>query len=284
MLRASPIDWCEGNRPEINPFGVMELHNTWTNIAYVIAGIAFICRVRQNLSSRSNSILKRSSSGHNYQNDGNIHNGTSNSKAIKLDYLYVAFGLSVIATGIASAWFHATLIFVAQKADEIFESLACLCLLYLNRHPLSRVSAISVHRRSSWLTPVVRTPTTMVFAGFHAIAMCIAIIFIPEAFCEIHLIATVLYTFGIASGRIAAIKDDKARHDIKHLFFTAFVCVAFAFFCWIIDFALCSPFVQSLNLHAFVWHPLTALALYYGGIASLLLDHHLVHQLQEKQR
>ena len=32
--------------------------------------------------------------------------------------------------------------------------------------------------------------------------------------------------------------------------------------------AFCTPFVQSLNLHAYAWHTLTATAFYFGGAGS----------------
>ena len=42
----APIDWCEPNRPEHNLFGVKELHNTWTNVGYMLAALLLGCRHR----------------------------------------------------------------------------------------------------------------------------------------------------------------------------------------------------------------------------------------------
>ena len=36
------------------------------------------------------------------------------------------------------------------------------------------------------------------------------------------------------------------------------------FFAWLLDFNFCETF-QPYHLHAFAWHPLTALALYFAG-------------------
>lgn len=40
---------------------------------------------------------------------------------------------------------------------------------------------------------------------------------------------------------------------------------------WLVDVFACSPLVQALNLHAFVWHFLTAMALYEAGNTCAIL-------------
>ena len=54
--------------------------------------------------------------------------------------------------------------------------------------------------------------------------------------------------------------SDKARVSFAY----ALVSVALGFFAWLLDFNFCSTF-QRFNLHAFAWHPLTALALLFAG-------------------
>jgi hypothetical protein len=96
LFGPAPIDWCEPNRAQTNPYGWEELHNTYTNLAYVIAGISLF------LKSRSSPDLDRP--------------------------FFFAFCFFTILTGVTSAWFHATLIYVAQKADEFFETASVVAL------------------------------------------------------------------------------------------------------------------------------------------------------------
>jgi len=104
----SPIDWCEPNRPQTNPLHVQELHNTWTNISYVIAGFALIPKLN------------------------------------RCNPLYQFYVLSIVMTGLTSAWFHATLIFISQKSDEFFENAAVVSLLYAQlSDPISTTKKVS---------------------------------------------------------------------------------------------------------------------------------------------
>ncbi len=89
LFGPSPIDWCEENHPERNPWQWEELHNTWSNIVYVILGVAMaVAHLKQ---------------------------------PYPTDPLFLLVCVSGTMTGITSAWFHATLIYVAQKLDEFFE-------------------------------------------------------------------------------------------------------------------------------------------------------------------
>jgi hypothetical protein len=82
-LPTAPIDWCEANYAWTND--VAELHNTWTNLAYVAVGLACLARCRR---------------------DG-------------LPVVFWACGASIVLTGIFSACFHATLWLVFQRLDEV---------------------------------------------------------------------------------------------------------------------------------------------------------------------
>ena len=232
LLGPAPIDWCEPNRPETNPFSIMEWNNTWSNIAYIIAGLSLLFRW---------------------------------SFSPNRDPLFLAYGVFVVLTGVTSAWFHATLLFVAQKADEFFESASVVALLYFHLLP-------AADRKVQ--------PSTRFFAfSAHTVALGLGVICIPELFCEVNLILSVLLCFKTALARVSTVTDRATQFAHRDKFYTAFLAAGLGFALWGIDRAFCDVTnVQSLNLHAFGWHPLTAAALYLGGAASLDTSNSLAKQ------
>jgi len=222
----SPIDWCEPNRPQTNPLHVQELHNTWTNISYVIAGFALIPKLN------------------------------------RCNPLYQFYVLSIVMTGLTSAWFHATLIFISQKSDEFFENAAVVSLLYAQlSDPISTTKS--------------QKANLFFLFSLHVTLLGLGVVFIPSVFCELHLITVVLATFTCATRRVSSLPLAADRNAVLSHFKSALLCAAAGFGCWMLDFFLCHE-MQGLYLHAFAWHPLTALALYKGGDGSICLDEKLI--------
>lgn len=90
----APIDWCETNYTA-NTY-IAELHNTWTNIAYIFTGFIVVFK----------------------------------SYKISLPIQFYICGLSMILTGIFSGIFHATLWYWMQRLDEIFENLILITMIH----------------------------------------------------------------------------------------------------------------------------------------------------------
>lgn len=235
LFGPAPIDWCEPNHPDDNPFNVQEFHNTWTNIAYVLAGAIPL-----------------------------VYSWTRH-QHLEQDPLYTLSCLSVILTGITSTWFHATLIYAAQKSDEFFESCAVLFMAYSMGFPLVSTEPIPNRNEYKW--------KRLVIAMTHCTLLGLGVLYIPEVFCEVHLLGAVLcavYFFGVK--RIPAISDLKVRANAKKYSDTGVLVSAIGFAFWIIDMAFCNEFVQGLHLHAYAWHFCTAYGLYNGCITTRMVD------------
>ena len=91
------IDWCEANY--VSTSLVAELHNTWSNVFYVIVGTAALVAVRRQ----------------------------------RLPVQFAACGTLIVFTGIFSALFHATLQLFMQRLDEIFENGILIAMLHSDR-------------------------------------------------------------------------------------------------------------------------------------------------------
>lgn len=199
----APINWCESDF--VVPY-VAEYHNTLTNIAYVIASLSLLRQWTSIPMSRSNNLL------------------------------FVFFVLCLMLTGITSGWFHATLIWAAQKADEIFENWTVISLYHLGT--LNRDANLSLF-----------------FA--HCIVVATGIWCIPTLFCEIHLI---VLSFATAWRYSQLILPPLIARSVYKAAFLAI----FGFACWLLDFFFCGSF-QHMHLHAYGWHILTAIALHEAG-------------------
>jgi len=101
----APIDWCEDNYS--SSAYVAELHNTWTNIFYVVAGACVIFKCH----------------------------------SLSLPLQYYACGLSIILTGVFSGLFHATLWYWMQRLDEIFENAILITMIHSDRPHAFSVSS-----------------------------------------------------------------------------------------------------------------------------------------------
>jgi len=215
---SAPIDWCEANFVQnVAGFKIAEINNTITNAAYILAAIA---------------LLKNSKLQHFSSNEGRI---------------FLLYCVALLLTGLTSCWFHATLIWIAQKADEIFENCTVMVIFH---GTFTNLSSKDLLRR----------------VYVHAVLVSLCIILIPVAFCEVHLIIisfTTVYRF--SQGKLEL-------REQTHLGKTA-VYAAVGFACWLLDFFACSTF-SAYYLHAFGWHCLTGMALYEAGLllhAKLLI-------------
>ena len=254
LLGPSPIDWCERNLPHENPWQWQEFHNTWTNIAYVVGGVAALWVRWQAINASKKSQQQQQS-----QNQGN---------SSSMDFLYILSCLSLMLTGVTSAWFHSTLIFIAQKADEFFENASAVAMIYclLPYHWQQKNSPTdsSSMTHYGWVCLI------------HLLLLGAGLICIPEVFCEVHLVVSLLTCRYLATCCIQSIDDKDVQRDITFTMNIATALGLTAFALWAVDFTHCTPFVQSLNLHAFAWHFMTALGLFLGCMVvhsiSLSLD------------
>ena len=109
--RGTPIDWCEANYA-VSPH-VAEFYNTASSACYVVAGLSCLRRAR------AHAPLRR---------DGH----------------FTLAAIAIILTGVFSAWFHATLTWRSQKADEAAENAALVLLMRASQGlPCGPPSAIS---------------------------------------------------------------------------------------------------------------------------------------------
>jgi len=175
---------------------------------------------------------------------------------LQRDVIFYAFCINTILTGITSGWFHATLIYTAQKADEFFENAAVLSLMYF--HIMRKGGGRPASKR-------------YFIYSLHVTLLAIGVLCVPEVFCEVHLILIVLVCFGRALYTIKSLPDGSAKTGIRSQFTKSFTAAGVSFAFWLVDFLLCSSFVRSLNLHAFCWHFGTAAALLWGGTGSMEL-------------
>ena len=207
---SAPIDWCEANYvQDVAGFRVAEINNTITNAAYILAAVF---------------LMRNSKLSHLSRNEGRI-------------FMFYCFAL--LMTGVTSGWFHAKLIWIAQKADEIFENCAVMVLFHST---FTNLSSKGMLQR----------------VCAHAVFVALGVILIPVAFCEVHLIIMSFATvYRFAQGSLEL-------KEKSHLGKTA-VYAASGVACWLLDFFACSTFSQYY-LHAFGWHCLTGMALYEAGL------------------
>lgn len=242
LFGKAPIDWCEENHPESNPWHWQELHNTWTNAAYVMVGITLAAAHMK--------------------------------QKCPTDPLFLLACFAGIMTGVTSAWFHATLIYIAQKSDEFFENAMIVAMTYCMMFPLVQPSS---------KTPPSKGATRYLTCLTHMALLAFGTVFIPEDFAEIHLVMAVLTFFWKVTERTNLVLDPKVQEKSRFYRNWAFLSAIGAFALWGVDRAHCTPFVQSLNLHAFAWHWGTALALLLGSVSVMLvLDSHWMQSMSMK--
>ena len=137
-----------------------------------------------------------------------------------------------------------------QKLDEIFENWTVLILFHS-----TSININNKHKLYYYIIP-------------HIIFVTIGIIFIPIAFCEIHLIVISIFTIYNMNKFINNNYNNYNNITDKYIRSVLFKCGMYAIFgciCWLLDFIACKNF-SSYYLHAYGWHILTALSLYQAGI------------------
>lgn len=100
------IDWCETNYT--NSKYIAELHNTWTNLAYITVGILVVkkCYIAS------------------------------------LPLQFWACGFSIVLTGLFSGMFHATLWYWMQRLDEIFENAILITMIHSDKKDSVSISCL----------------------------------------------------------------------------------------------------------------------------------------------
>lgn len=203
----APIDWCERNYA-VSPF-VAEFHNAWTNLAYVVVGLCILWRC------------------------GWRQNGP----------FIALMATSTVLTGVTSLAFHATLQWIHQKLDEVFEN---GILVYILHYHTSPVGVATAH-----------------FAVVAALILMVT----SFNFCELHLVSVILLS-------IAKFASMSRQHpELQHYVAKAAAATLAGFGCWLADRLMCTAVSTweasvlgvpvSAELHA-LWHLFTALALFFG--------------------
>ena len=230
----APIDWCEENFAVVgrsSPLAVAEFNNSWTNAAYVLAAFS-----AWRASASAADLLGR-----------NAHAARAR----------LFFCCSILLTGIFSCYFHATLYWLGQKLDEVFETWALIGLLHL------------AHAKGDGSG--ARTETALMAA--HSAIAAFGIFHFDDAFCELHLAACVFLCLRCSlqrAGNLVPRATARARRAIR----SSAALGAIAFAGWTVDRVACA-FLSRLplnpQLHAFVWHPATALALHDMCVALVAI-------------
>jgi len=199
--QSSPIDWCEKNY-EYNNY-IAELFNTISNIPMILGGIL---------------------SAYNAYRQG------MSPKMIILFSMFTAIGLS-------STWFHATLSFGGQLADEITILWAMI-----------------------WSLTIKRTMKEQKLVLILGVLASILVLFAPElnAVCLILFASVHVYYLDFFSGQYRDKEIPKLKIWAQIFFFVAV-------FSWILERTACSRLskmnIPFLELHA-VWHLLIFATVY----------------------
>ena len=163
--------------------------------------------------------------------------------------LLVLYAWLLALTGVFSALFHGTLWWWGQKLDEVAETATLISLLHMSHADALRRTAL------------------------HGGVAAAGIILIPVAFCEVHLVGTILCLLRILHMQTSQLKSPAMLWQRGQ---RAALSGLGGFGCWLVDKAGCELLPstnQTLQLHAW-WHVLTAVALYYAVDAMLVvLDH-----------
>ena len=195
---------------------IAEFFNTLSNFAYIAAGLSCLRQARAHA-------------------------------CLRADRRFAAAAVALMATGVCSAWFHATLHQHAQRADEVSEN-AVLVFLASTATADAGVDGANGLFRS------------LLHCFFAAAGICLVTAFL---FCEVHLIVMVLVL--LRRLRAVAAADERVRPHIVR----AAVLGSAGFGCWLVDRVGCGALlavtrrwgVPNPQLHAF-WHLLTGAALH----------------------
>ena len=191
------IDWCEPNYA-VSVY-VAEFWNTVTNVAFIVLALRTLASAWR----------------------------------LRLPLQFRVASYALFCTGLASAFFHATLWLVAQRLDEFFENSYLLVVF----HSLSQSSSIIAISRIA------------IHATIFGLALVCITFFLV---CEVHLIGMAIALMY----RTAFLRDAELRRRARFAWLVFLV----AGLAWLLDRMACA-IVQPLHLHA-AWHLLTAVGLH----------------------
>jgi hypothetical protein len=126
-----------------------------------------------------------------------------------------------------------------QKLDEIFENWTVLILFHS-----TSININNKHKLYYYIIP-------------HIIFVTIGIIFIPIAFCEIHLIVISIFTIYNMNKFINNNYNNYNNITDKYIRSVLFKCGMYAIFgciCWLLDFIACKNFFKLLFTCVWVAH------------------------------
>jgi dihydroceramidase len=203
----APINWCESDYAMTG--WIAEFHNTITNSSYVIAALILLFGANRRFPS-------------------------NNSK-----FLFYFYCLSLLLTGFTSGYFHATLMWGAQKLDETFETWTVLTLLHCSsREDINKI---------------------IKYVIIHCVFATLCLWYFEAVFCELHLILISVLTVN----RLYWSDHLSATQRKQLVYAGSFALLGFA--CWLLDFFGC-VYTSMFYLHAYGWHIFTGIALYISGL------------------
>ena len=145
------------------------------------------------------------------------------------------------------------MLWTAQKADESFETLAVITLLHVAWSQARLAGKGGKGANRAWCKYLS-----------HCVGASLGIWLIPAVFCEVHLFASAVAARHMLLANLPAdankLDGNKLAVDVDR----ASLCAGVGFAFWLVDFAGCG-LLGHLYLHAYAWHPLTALALFLAG-------------------
>jgi hypothetical protein len=249
----STIDWCEPNYKHHG--SIAEMYNTFSNVAYMIAGLGFLYNAHRTFT-------------------------TNNfTREVRLFRFYFT-GIALILVGVGSFLFHMTLRRDHQAMDELAMYIAVLTLLYalLNVHDEFDEQG----RKKSFLYffPSVRGAITWVIcANAFAFAVYVYDHMAPVVFQTSFGIAILVSVFKSAYMVHTVGKNlsgntfvRQSRADCTTMLHAVTVCAIAGFCAWLTDNTYC-PLYEHLKLHS-LWHLFTAMGCYLWAI-FLLQTHYL---------
>jgi dihydroceramidase len=232
------IDWCEPNYALTSD--VAELHNTWSNVFYVLVGAAVLARCQR----------------------------------LRLPLQFHLCGAFIVLTGVFSAAFHASLWLSMQRLDEIFENGILIAMLYSDRGSgkeggLSAVAATVLH--FIVCAALILSVGQFLFCELHLVGI---ILLVLAKFQRLTRAPP------RRRGKESNNDDDRnERGDdpsapVRPLVGAAAAWTVAGFACWLLDRLACDA-VGAAQLHAW-WHLCTALALWWGFKAISMVHLHLL--------
>jgi hypothetical protein len=221
------IDWCEKNHA-VSP-RVAEFWNALSSLAFCAAGASMLAQ---------------------------------DWRLPRLRAALRCSGPLLVALGLASAAFHATLALAWQRADEVAENLALVTLLHGALEPAAALAAFALHCAAA-AAGVLRIHAFL-FTELHLVGSAVGVAFVLS-----RLARALRARRGAAAAAAAAAVQQRLR--------VLSAAAALGAAAWLIDRTACPWLPAALNpqLHAW-WHVLGALALHEAfaaaALAGLVLD------------